>query len=69
MPQLLPKPTRPNRRRRTEHKSETLRVERCATCRELTPVPDFEAVVVFCPECLDSVARDDLGYVVLGGGD
>ena len=67
MPQLSPKSTRPNRRRTDKNK--TLRVERCATCRELTPVPDVEAVVVFCPECLDSVARDDLGYVVLGGGD
>jgi hypothetical protein len=46
-----------------------LRVERCATCRALTPLPDAEAVVVFCEECLQSVAVDDLGYVVLGGGD
>jgi len=67
MTQLSPKHTQPNRRRTDKNKA--LRVDRCASCRELTPVPDAEELVVFCPECLDSVARDDLGYVVLGGGD
>ena len=67
MTQALPKSLSEARSRMEPDK--TLRVERCSTCRTLTPVPDAEALVVFCPECLDSVARDDLGYVVLGGGD
>jgi hypothetical protein len=66
MTQTLSKPSSMTRRRTDTN---TFHVDRCATCRELTPVPDLEAVVVFCEDCLDSVARDELGYVVLGGGD